>query len=849
VSSTEKNPIARDLLIRRPPSLATFFALVACGLALPVELSAAAVVGPLATVATQQRPGARGRGPASSGREPSREAQERGESNGPEYSDVIPEDAVTKRGMFDVHEVDDDLFFEIPVRELDREMVLIKRTVETTLQDPGDAFLGGPSVILQWERDDDRILLRQKRYNLIADTTAAVWGVVQGFRRGAILATFDIEVFGPDSSAVIDVSNLFLSSIPEFDAIDGLQGSRSWVERTASFDDAVNVQVVQSGRAAPPGGRGGGRGSARSQTETVLFSMARLPEEPMMPRWNDERVGFLSSSSWDFARPDNRLERVRMIHRHRLEKLSPDDDVSNPVEPIIYWIDPATPEWLQPWIVKGVNAWQPVFEGAGFSNAIEGRIAPTPEEDPDFSLFDVRNSAIYWRPSTRPNADGGQVVDPRSGEILKGEVNMYHNVMQLQRDWYLIQVGPLDERAQSLPLPDSLMGRLVEFVVTHEVGHAIGFPHNFKASSMYPADSLRSRSFQEAMGGSHVATLMDYSRFNYVAQPEDSIPPEYLIPKVGPYDYFAVHWGYAPIPEASTPDEERPILDEWAREQDEYPWLRFTTADARGTDPGALTEAVGDADAVKSTTYGMRNLERVMDMLLDITERPGESYDQLQSLYGEAVAQWGRYMGHVTAIVGGAYSQERYGTGPRFEPVARERQREAVTYLGEAAFRVPEMFLDQDILRRIEPQGVVARFRTQQARVLDGLLSQSRLERLIEFEAMADAPADAYTLADLMDDLRDGVWGELDESSVRVNTYRRNVQRAFLDAVDRRLDPEDTGPGNNGPWASDIRAVLRAELAQLDELAEGALERPADAMTRIHLRDVRSEIARITNPS
>jgi len=351
------------------------------------------------------------------------------------------------------------------------------------------------------------------------------------------------------------------------------------------------------------------------------------------------------------------------------------------------------------------------------------------------------------------------------------------------------------------------------------------------------------------MGGSHVATLMDYSRFNYVAQPEDSIPPEYLLPKVGPYDFFAVHWGYAQIPEASTPDEERPILDEWAREQDEYPWLRFTTADARGADPEALTEAVGDADAVKSTTYGMLNLERVMDMLIDVTEKPGESYDQLQTLYGEAVAQWGRYMGHVTAIVGGAYSQELYGTGPRFEPVARERQREAVTYLGEAAFRVPEMFLDEDILRRIEPQGVVARFRTQQARVLDGLLSQSRMERLIEFEAMADAPAEAYTLADLMDDLRDGVWGELDESSVRVNTYRRNVQRAFLDAVDRRLDPEETGPGNNGPWASDIRAVLRAELAQLDELAEGALERPADAMTRIHLRDVRSEIARITDPS
>ena len=516
------------------------------------------------------------------------------------------------------------------------------------------------------------------------------------------------------------------------------------------------------------------------------------------------------------------------------------------MKPIVFWIDPATPEWLQPWIVKGVNAWQPAFEGAGFSHAIEGRIAPTPDEDPDFSMYDARNSVIYWHPSTVANAFGGQVVDPRSGEILKGEVHMFHNVMDVQKNWYVVQVGPLDERAQSLPLPDSLMGRLMEYVVTHEVGHAIGFPHNFKASASYPPDSLRSVTFLEAMGGSHVPSLMDYARFNYVAQPEDSLPPEYLIPKVGPYDFFAVHWGYAPIPGAHTPDDELETLDRWAREQDEFPWLRFTTADAGSSDPEALTEAVGDADAVKATTYGMKNLERVMGMLLHITERPGKSYEQLEALYDEAVTQWGQYMGHVTAIVGGSYTQERYGTGPRFEPVPKDRQREAVRYLGQAAFRVPPMFLDDEILRRIEAQGVVARFRDEQADVLGGLLSQSRLERLIEFEAMATDPSEAYTLADLLADLRTDIWGELEQPSVRVDTYRRNVQRAFLEAVDRRLDPEGN-EREGGPWASDIRAVLRAELQQLDALAEAALQRAADPMTRIHLQDVRTEIARISD--
>jgi len=495
-----------------------------------------------------------------------------------------------------------------------------------------------------------------------------------------------------------------------------------------------------------------------------------------------------------------------------------------------------------------VEAWQPAFQEAGFSNAILGRVAPTPAEDPDFSLYDARHSAIYWRPSTVANATGGQVVDPRSGEILKGEVNMYHNVMELLKNWYFIQVGPLDPRAWQLPLPDSLMGRLVEYVVTHEIGHSIGFPHNMKASAMYPADSLRSAEFLERMGG-HVATLMDYSRFNYVAQPEDSIPPQLLVPGIGPYDRFALRWGYAPIPGAGSPEEERPTLDAWAREQDDKPWLRFSTPDV-DSDPENLTEAVGDADAVKSTTLGMRNLERVMDMLLPVAEKPGESYEELETLYGQAVSQWGRYMAHVAAIVGGAYTQEKYGTGPRFEPLEKARQREAVRYLSEAAFQVPEMFLDTEVLRRLEPEGVVARFRTQQTRVLGSLLSQTRLERLTEFEALAGRTSTAYTLAELVADLRQGVWGELDDTRVQVNVYRRNLQRAFLDTVDRRMHPtrEELERNNNPappPWASDVRAVMRAELEDLDRLAQQALGRAADPMTEVHLRDVRAEIRRI----
>lgn len=769
------------------------------------------------------------------------------------YDEVITEDAVTQTGLFKVHRVDDKLYFEIPRAELMKEMLLIGRPVESTLQNPGGFFGGGVRLVVQWELQDDRVILREKEYDVTADSADAVWRQVKGFRKGPVLETFSVEAYAPeDSAAVVDVSELFISNIPELRPVDGIRESKSWVEKAWAFPGNVDVEVTQSGQSrpsgnAPPSPFGRSR-SPQSQTVRVHFSMLKLPDEVMMPRFEDTRVGFISSDTWDFSRPDNRLEEVSYIHRFKLEKQNPDAEVSDPVEPIVYWIDPATPDWLKPWIVSGVNAWQPAFEDAGFSNAIFGRVAPTPEEDPDFSLFDARHSVIYWRPSTVANATGGQTVDPRSGQILKGEVNMYHNIMELQKSWYFIQVGPLDERARSLPLPDSLMGRLVEYVVTHEIGHSIGFPHNMKASAMYPADSVRSRSFLERMNG-HVATLMDYSRFNYVAQPEDDIPPELLIPKVGPYDHFAVKWGYAPIPGADTPDEEKPVLDEWAREQDRFPWLRFSTPDAEG-DPENLTEAVGDADAVQSTRYGMMNLERVMDMVLPVAEESGESYEELETLYGQAVSQWGRYMGHVAAIVGGAYTQEKYGTGPRFEPLEKERQREAVRYLAETAFHVPEMFLNAEILRRIENEGVLDRFRTQESRIINSLLGQDRMERLVEFEALADTPGDVYTITDLMSDMRAGLWEELDDRSVRVNPFRRNLQRAFLEVVDSRLHPSEEELERRfrpaaEPWTSDVRGVLRAELEDVDELAEGALGRAADSITRIHLRDLRREIARI----
>jgi hypothetical protein len=773
------------------------------------------------------------------------------------YARVITADAVTEEGLFRTHRIAEKVFFEIPPTELDRDQMIL---IRTAAGGANTGFFGGGSTrYVRWERQGNRILLRERDFGMTAEEGAAIERAVSALRVGPILASFNVEAWARDSSAVIDATRLFTTNVQRLSGVSGMQADRSFLESVHAFGDVINVQAWQTGTVAPPRGSAGPPAPAvQSQqqpvTALVQYSIRRLPEQPMRPRLWDPRIGMGSVRMVDYSRPEHQAQERRFIRRYRLEKQDPGAPLSDPLTPIVFWIDPATPEWLVPFVIAGVEEWIPAYEEAGFSNAIQARMAPTPEEDPRFSLLDARHSVIYWRPSPVANATGGQQVDPRTGEILKAEVNMYHNVMNLLRNWYFTQVSPLDPRAQQLPLPDPLMGRLVQYVVAHEIGHAIGFPHNMKASAMYPADSLRSESFLRRKGG-HVSTLMDYSRFNYVAQPEDNIPPELLIPTVGPYDRFAVMWQNRPIPGARTPDEERPILDEWARKQDTIPWLRFSTGDAT-QDPHDITEAVGDEDAVKSSGLGMRNLERVAASLLGVAERPGHDYTLLAELYGNTVAQWGRYNGHVAAIVGGAESQERLGTGVRFTPVSRARQQEAMAYLRLNAFQVPRFLLDPEVLRRIEQEGAVARVRAAQSSVLNTLLARGRLDRMIEYEALAVRPSEAYTLAGMLGDLRLGVWTELDQSSPRIDVYRRNLQRAYLDAVDRTLQPAPAAAGatlvQGAPaarWANDARPILRGELQEIDRLAQRAIARTSDPMTRLHLRDVRMEIERLLDPS
>ena len=759
------------------------------------------------------------------------------------------------------------LYYEIPAAELGKDLLLVTQIAKTN---PGDGY-GGQSLderVVRWERRGNRVLFRSVSFGIVADPSEPIAEAVENANYDAILASFNVAAYGPDSAAVIEVSRLFTSPPPEISLTRRYRGTldagRSFLEKVASYPQNVEVQATLTLNATPtpfspfPGipPQAPAPGTPpMTKSYVVHWSMVKLPAQPMMPRLRDSRVGYFFTSTTDYSRPEQRAQARHFIARWRLEKKDPSAAISDPVKPIEYYVDRATPAWLVPFVKAGIEEWQVAFEAAGFSNAIVAKDAPSKEEDPDWAPEDARYSVVRWLPSGIENASGPSVTDPRSGEILESDIQMYHNIMNLQTWWYWTQVGPLDPRARILPLPDSLQGRLVQFVVAHEVGHTLGLPHNQLASSMYPADSVRSRTWVARMG--HAATIMDYARFNYVAQPEDSIPLNDLIPKVGPYDLFSVKWGYMPIPGARTPDDERPALDQLARMQDSIPWYRYGTPDDFGSVPAtSYSEAVGDADPVKSSTAGLKNLKRLIPMLVPATVKPGEDNAMLKEGFGRIGGQYANEMRHVAALVGGSTSQEKYGSqpGPRFEPIPRDRQKEAVAFLHENLFQTPMWMIDPDIMRRIEPEGAVARINTLQRGIFAYLMNDERMARLVEYEALGATPR-AYALGEFLADVRTGIFSELRSGPVRVDAYRRGLQRIYVESMIAKLNaPPSTAPRISSSHqtgliftagarpSTDIKAMVRLELRTLDGQLAAAQARAADTATRAHIADARWQI-------
>ena len=709
-------------------------------------------------------------------------------------------------------------------------------------------------------RHEKKILLRVVSYESVADENLPIYEAVKNANLEPIVQSFEIAAFGKDKqSVVIEVTGLFTKDVPflglaqsrrQSYKVRKLDTARCFLVSAKSYPKNIEIKNILTYEATEP--------PSNPSLGTITFemnhSMIILPKVPMQPRRWDERVGYFSVQQTDYGVEAQRAIQRRYITRWRLEPKDPAafarGKLVEPVKPIVFYIDPATPLKWRPYIKKGVEDWQIAYEAAGFKNAIQAKDPPSPQEDPEFSPEDVRYSVIRYFPSEIMNAYGPHVHDPRSGEILESDIGLYHNVLNLLRNWYFVQTAAANPEARGVEFDDKVMGKLLRYVIAHEVGHTLGLPHNMMASSTFPVEKLRSKEFTDKMGST--SSIMDYARFNYVAQPGDGVAN--FVPKIGPYDIYSIRWGYRPIPEAKSAEAERSRLDKWILEKYDDPIYRFN--DGSSYDPTSQSEAVGD-DPVKASEYGIANLKVITQNLIKWTYQPHEDYSQLRELYGQITGQWNRYMGHVVTTIGGIY-QIRKTTdqeGPVFEIIPKQTQQDAMHFLTEYALKTPTWMINPDILDRIEHAGIVERLRGYQVGTVNRILDFARLQRLIESEARLGDKA--YGLSAMFDDLHGAIWGELSQPK-SIDVYRRNLQRGYIDRLEYLMTQEPQPiPARFRAFIqrtevtvnqSDIRAYVRGELEALRgriPQIDGQIE---DKATRLHLRDIAARIDKILNP-
>jgi len=713
------------------------------------------------------------------------------------YKDVVTAKAVTQKGLFTVHKVADRYLFEIGDSLLNKDILTVLRLSKST---PGAGNFGGEEVAehtVYWEKGpNDKLFLKVSTLVSIADSADMISRAVASSNLNPIIAAFPVKAKSRDSAGVvIDVTDFLLAenNLMSFEPADkksyslGAQAAdRSYIESVKSFPINTEIKTIRTYSAVPSGGPGGGLPAA-TQSGTVTLGMNAsfilLPAKPMRKRYFDARVGFFASSYYKFADAQQKVEQEAFIHRWRLEPKDEDMDkfrrgeLVEPKKQIVYYIDPATPKQWRPFLIAGVNDWQKAFEQAGFKNAIVGK--EWPEQDTTMSLDDARFSVIRYFASPTQNAYGPNIADPRTGEIMESHIGWYHNVMKLVHRWYMIQCGAVDPRARKNKFDDELMGQLIRFVSSHEIGHTLGLRHNMGASSTVPVEKLRDKAWVEAHG--HTPSIMDYARFNYVAQPEDHISEKGLFPRINDYDKWAIQWGYKPVLDAADAKAEKKILNKLTIDSLASNKRLWFGGEGRDYDPRSQAEDLGD-DAIRASQYGIKNLKRIVPQLINWTREDGEDYTELKEMYNEAVGQYSRYAFHVLKNLGGVmvtpktYEQ----SGAIYKPVSLAKQKEAIRYFNEEIFATPKWLLDPQILNKIEPGFGSNAVEKLQQEVVASVTSQSRLYRMMVNQR--DYGKGAYSPQQWLNDLKSGIFTEL-KTGKPIDSYRRTMQKMYVGSI------------------------------------------------------------------